>query len=289
MQLAGYRIDGVVGRGGMGVVYRATELALDRPVALKLIAPSLRTIARSTSASCASRASRPRSIIPGSSPSRKAGEGGRDLYLATRYAPGRAPIFGRSWPEAGTLPPERALAQPVRWPMRLDAAHGRRARAPRRKPGNVLVDASDHCYLCDFGLTKQLGDGGTTASGLLAGSLDYLAPEQIRRGKVDGRTDEYALACVLYECLSGAPPFRRDTEAQTLWAHMQEQPSSLPPTPSSPPFRPRARQGSCRALRDLCSVRRRRPFRARPRPVAYRGQEAPPCVSGAGSCWRAQP
>ena len=62
---------------------------------------------------------------------------------------------------------------------------------------------------------------------MLAGSLDYLAPEQIRRGQVDGRTDEYALGCVLYECLSGAPPFRRDTEAQTLWAHMQEQPTSL--------------------------------------------------------------
>ena len=95
------------------------------------------------------------------------------------------------------------------------------------KPGNVLVDASEHCYLCDFGLTKQLADGGTTGSGLLAGSLDYLAPEQIRRGEVDGRTDGYALGCVLYECLSGAPPFRRANEAQTLWAHMQEEPASL--------------------------------------------------------------
>jgi DNA-binding beta-propeller fold protein YncE len=95
------------------------------------------------------------------------------------------------------------------------------------KPGNILVDASEHCYLCDFGLTKQLTDGGTTGSGFLAGSLDYLAPEQIRRGEVDGRTDGYALGCVLYECLSGAPPFRRANEAQTLWAHMQEEPASL--------------------------------------------------------------
>jgi DNA-binding beta-propeller fold protein YncE len=99
------------------------------------------------------------------------------------------------------------------------------------KPGNVLVDASEHCYLCDFGLTKQLADGGTTGSGLLAGSLDYLSPEQIRRGEVDGRTDGYALGCVLYECLSGAPPFRRANEAQTLWAHMQEEPASLPAYP----------------------------------------------------------
>ena len=95
------------------------------------------------------------------------------------------------------------------------------------KPGNVLVDTADHCYLCDFGLTTQLVDGGTTATGRLAGSLDYLAPEQIRRGEVDGRADQYALACVLYELLSGAPPFRRETEAQTLWAHMQEEPTPL--------------------------------------------------------------
>jgi hypothetical protein len=108
------------------------------------------------------------------------------------------------------------------------------------KPGNVLVDAADHCYLSDFGLTTQLGAGGTTASGHLAGSLDYLAPEQIRRGDVDGRTDQYALACVLYELLSGAPPFRRETEAQTLWAHMQEEPPALPGHPELEPVLARA-------------------------------------------------
>ena len=224
-QLAGYRIDGVVGRGGMGVVYQATELALDRPVALKLIAPELahdrsfheRFLRESRLAASLDH--------PGILPVYAAGEAGGELYLATRYVDGtdlRAILA-----EERTLPPERALALVGQVAEALDAAHRRGLVHRDVKPGNVLVDASDHCYLCDFGLTKQLGDGGTTASGLLAGSLDYLAPEQIRRGKVDGRTDEYALACVLYECLSGAPPFRRETEAQTLWAHMQEEPPRL--------------------------------------------------------------
>src|SRR5918995_1454208 len=174
----------------MGVVYRATELALERPVALKLIAPEV--------------------------------DG--ELYLANRFVDG---TDLRALLEAGPLPPERALGLVGQVADALDAAHRRGLVHRDVKPGNVLVDASDHCYLCDFGLTKQLGDGGTTASGVLAGSLDYLAPEQIRRGEIDGRTDEYALACVLHECLSGAPPFRRDTEAQTLWAHMQEEPPRL--------------------------------------------------------------
>ncbi len=224
-QLAGYQIDGVVGRGGMGIVYRATELALDRPVALKLIAPELahdrsfreRFLRESRLAASLDH--------PGILPVYAAGEAGGELYLATRYVDGtdlRAILA-----EERTLPPERALALVGQVAEALDAAHRRGLVHRDVKPGNVLVDASDHCYLCDFGLTKQLGDGGTTASGLLAGSLDYLAPEQIRRGEVDGRTDEYALACVLYECLSGAPPFRRETEAQTLWAHMQEEPTSL--------------------------------------------------------------
>jgi branched-chain amino acid transport system substrate-binding protein len=90
----------------------------------------------------------------------------------------------------------------------------------------VLLDEAEHAYLTDFGVTKQLG-GASTDTGRVVGTLDYLAPEQIRGEAVDGRTDCYALACVLYECLSGAPPFRRETEGEVLWAHMQEQPAPL--------------------------------------------------------------
>src|SRR5918995_136385 len=159
----------------MGVVYRATELALERPVALKLIAPEV--------------------------------DG--ELYLANRFVDG---TDLRALLEAGPLPPERALGLVGQVADALDAAHARGLVHRDVKPGNVLVDAADHCYLSDFGLTTQLGAGGTTASGHLAGSLDYLAPEQIRRG----------------------------TEAQTLWAHMQEEPPALPGHPELEPVLARA-------------------------------------------------
>ena len=94
------------------------------------------------------------------------------------------------------------------------------------KPGNVLLDRDGHVYLTDFGITQQLG-GASTDTGRMVGTLDYLAPEQIRGDPVDARTDGYALGCVLYECLAGRPPFRRDTEAETMWAHMQEEPAPL--------------------------------------------------------------
>jgi serine/threonine protein kinase len=215
----------VVGRGGMGVVYRATELALDRPVALKLIAPELagdasfreRFLRESRLAASIDHA--------GILPVYTAGEADGELFLANRFVDGtdlRALLE-----EQGPLPAERALVLVGQVADALDVAHARGLVHQDVKPGNVLVDAADHCYLSDFGLTKQLRGGEATEAGLLAGSLDYLAPEQIRRGEVDGRTDQYALGCVLYELLLGAPPFRRQTEAQTLWAHMQEEPSRL--------------------------------------------------------------
>jgi hypothetical protein len=223
-QFAGYRIEGVVGRGGMGVVYRATEIALDRPVALKLIAPELagddsfreRFLRESRIAASIDHA--------GILPVYAAGEADGELYLATRFVPG---TDLRSLIDDGPLPAQRAIGLVGQVADALDAAHERGLVHRDVKPGNVLVDTADHCYLCDFGLTTQLVDGATTATGRLAGSLDYLAPEQIRQGEVDGRADQYALACVLYELLSGAPPFRRETEAQTLWAHMQEEPTPL--------------------------------------------------------------
>jgi serine/threonine-protein kinase len=236
-QLAGYRIEGVLGRGGMGVVYRATELALDRPVALKLIAPELagdasfreRFLRESRLAASIDHA--------GILPVYAAGDAGGELYLANRFVDGtdlRAVLAD------GPLAPERALALVGQVADALDAAHARGLVHRDVKPGNVLVDAVDHCYLSDFGLTTRLGADGTTATGRLAGSLDYLAPEQIRRDTVDARTDQYALACVLYELLSGAPPFRRETEAQTLWAHMQEDTPTLTGHPQLDPVLARA-------------------------------------------------
>jgi serine/threonine protein kinase len=251
-QLAGYRIDGVLGRGGMGVVFRATELALDRPVALKLIAPELAGDASFRERFL--RESRLAASIdhPGILPVYAAGEAAGELYLANRFVEGRD--LGALLEQEGPLAPERALELTGQVADALDAAHRRGLVHRDVKPGNVLVDAAEHCYLCDFGLTKQLGADSRTATGSLAGSLDYVAPEQIRRGNVDGRTDQYALACVLYECFSGTPPFRHYSEAQTLWAHVQEEPPPLVAHPELDPVLARALAKEPQERYESCSA-----------------------------------
>jgi protein kinase-like protein len=223
-ELAGYRIVGLIGRGGMGVVYRAQELALDRLVALKLIAPEL-----ADDASFRERFLRESRLAasldhPSILPVYAAGEADGELFLATRYVDGTD--LGTLLEREGPLSAARGLVLVGQVADALDTAHRLGLVHRDVKPRNILVGGADHCYLCDFGLATLVADGATTTRGLL-GSLDYLAPEQIRRGEVDGRTDEYALACVLYECLAGVPPFRRETEAQTLWAHMHEDPEPL--------------------------------------------------------------
>jgi streptogramin lyase len=229
--LADYRIDGVLGRGGMGVVYLATEQRLGRPVALKLVAPEL-----AGDRSFRERFLRESQVAasidhPGILPVYAAGESDGELYLATRFVDG---TDLRSVLDGGTLEPVRALALVGQVADALDAAHRRGLVHRDVKPANVLVDRADHCYLADFGLTTQLEAAGASP-GRLAGTLDYLSPEQIREEAVDGRSDQYALGCVLHESLSGAPPFRRATEAQTLWAHMQE---DAPPLTRHPELEP---------------------------------------------------
>jgi ABC-type branched-subunit amino acid transport system substrate-binding protein len=221
---AGYRVEAPLGRGGMGVVYRATDLSLERPVALKLIAPELAQDERFRERFLREPRIAASLDHPGVVPIYEAGEHEGQLYLAMRYVEGRD--LRAILREDGKLPPARALSILGQVAGALDAANRRGLVHRDVKPANVLLDEDDHAYLTDFGITKQLG-GASTDTGRLAGTLDYLAPEQIRGEPVDGRTDSYALACVLYECLSGAPPFRRETEAETMWAHMQEQPAPL--------------------------------------------------------------
>src|SRR5918992_1122366 len=221
---AGYRIESLVGRGGMGVVYRATDLSLERPVALKLIAPELAEDQRFRERFLREPRLAASLDHPNVIPIYEAGEHDGQLYLAMRFVEGSdlKSVLERE----GKLASERALAILAQVAGALDAAH-RRALVHRDvKPANVLLDEEGHVYLTDFGITKQLG-GASTDTGRLVGTLDYLAPEQIRGDPVDGRTDVYALGCVLYECLSGTPPFRRASEAETMWAHMRDQPAAL--------------------------------------------------------------
>jgi ABC-type branched-subunit amino acid transport system substrate-binding protein/DNA-binding beta-propeller fold protein YncE/predicted Ser/Thr protein kinase len=228
----GYRVEEVIGRGGMGVVFRAIDLSLERPVALKLIVPDLVQDERFRERFLKEPRRAASLDHPNVIPIYEAGERDGQLYLAMRYVEGsdlRTVVT-----EEGPLEPERALNVLGQIASALDAAHRRGLVHRDVKPANILLDEDAHAYLTDFGITKQLGDAATD-TGQMVGTLDYIAPEQIRGEGVDGRSDCYALACVLYQCLAGTPPFRRASEAETLWAHMQDEPPSLRGHPALDP------------------------------------------------------
>jgi streptogramin lyase/tRNA A-37 threonylcarbamoyl transferase component Bud32 len=223
-ELLGYRIERVLGRGGMSVVYLAEDLHLKRRVALKLLAPPLtedeafreRFLEESQLAASLDH--------PNVVPIYTAGESGDELYIAMRYVKGQdLKVLLRG----GALPPERAIRICSQVAEALDFAHERGLVHRDVKPSNVLLDPSEHVYLADFGLTKRLGEG-RTAEPALFGTIDYIAPEQIRGEEIDRRADVYALGCLLYECLVGSAPFRRGSDAATLFAHLEEDPPPLP-------------------------------------------------------------
>jgi streptogramin lyase/predicted Ser/Thr protein kinase len=217
---AGYRVTGVAGRGGMGVVYEAQQLDLQRPVALKLIAtPLARDEAfreRFVRESRAAAAIDHPNVIPVYS----AGEDDGRLYLAMRFVDGEdlRSLVQRE----GPLEPARAAAIIAQVGSALDAAHARGLVHRDIKPANVLLDR-DHAYLTDFGLTKRLtGETTMTGSGRWVGTLGYIAPEQIRGEAVDARADVYALGCLLFYVLTGVAPYRRDSDEATLYAHLHD-------------------------------------------------------------------
>ncbi|MGW1541595.1 serine/threonine-protein kinase [Streptomyces sp. NPDC002309] len=231
-QIAGYRIEQVIGRGGMAVVYRARDLRLDRTVALKLIAPE--RARDDTFRRRFAHESRVAAAIdhPHIVPIFEAGETDGVLYIAMRYVSGldlRAMLD-----REGALPVATALRIAVQVASALDAAHEHDLVHRDVKPGNILVAAGtdsehpEHIYLTDFGLTKKsLSLSGFTAAGEFVGTLDYMAPEQISGRPVDGRCDLYSLACVVYETLAGGPPFQREEDVALLWAHQYDQPPLL--------------------------------------------------------------
>jgi YVTN family beta-propeller protein len=235
--VAGYRIEAVAGQGGMGVVYKAIQLDLQRPVALKLIAPSLLSDANfrerfKREAQLAASIDHPNVI-----PVHEAGEIDGSLFLAMRYVEGTdlAALIDRD----SALEPRRAVRIAAQAAAALDAAHRRGLVHRDVKPANVLIDGDDeHVYLTDFGLTKHATEGAPlTKTGMFVGTLDYCAPEQIRGERSDHRADVYALGCLLFHSLTGRPPFERDSEVAKMYAHLND----APPAPSDvAPAVPRA-------------------------------------------------
>ncbi|MCQ4080024.1 serine/threonine protein kinase [Streptomyces sp. RB6PN25] len=233
-RIASYRIEQEIGRGGMAVVYRARDLRLGRTVALKLLSPELagndvfrkRFVHESQTAAAIEH--------PHIIPVFEAGEAEGVLFIAMRYVQGQdlRALLDRE----GRLPVQATTRIALQVASALDAAHAHALVHRDVKPGNILlaegVDAEhpEHVYLTDFGLTKKsLSLSGLTTVGQFVGTLDYVAPEQIEGKPVDGRCDVYSLACVVFEALTGAPPFRRDDDVALLWAHL----NAPPPSPSS--------------------------------------------------------
>jgi serine/threonine protein kinase len=226
--IGGYRIEAGIGRGGMGVVYRAEQLRLGRRVALKLIAPELAEDPEFRERF--ERESRIAASIehPNVIPVHEAGESDGVLFIVMRYVDGtdlRALLR-----DYGRLEPSRAAELVSQVAAALDAAHAYGLVHRDVKPANVLialVGGREHAYLTDFGLTKHLSSqGGMTKTGEVVGTIDYLAPEQIEGRPLDARTDVYALGCVLHQAVTGQVPYVRDSDVAKMYAHLSEPPPS---------------------------------------------------------------
>jgi hypothetical protein len=235
----GYTIESLLGRGGMGAVYLALHARLERKVALKVISPDLaddpdfrgRFLRESQLAASLDH--------PNVIPIYDADEVDGVLFLAMRYVDG--PSLQALIRQRGALPAADALRIAQQIGGALDAAH--RAGLVHRdvKPANILVaEAGAHLYLCDFGLAKHTSSRGATRTGFFLGTLDYCAPEQIQGLPLDGRADVYSLGAVLFHCLTGRPPYVRETEFAVLNAHLNDPPPALS---SIRPELPRALDG----------------------------------------------
>ncbi len=225
-----YQIDELLGRGGMGVVYRATQLTAGRSVALKLLRPEM-----TSDTMFAARFEREARLTkqlahPHIVPLADAGTHDGVLYMAMDYIDGVDLAYVIAVEDA--LHPRLAAAIVGQVGAALDSASELGLVHRDVKPANVLIETrggEPHVYLTDFGVSKHVSSqSGLTATGIWVGSIDYAAPEQLQSQAVDTRTDVYALGCLLYEALTGQVPFPRAREVDKMMGHLADP----PPRPS---------------------------------------------------------
>jgi predicted ATPase/predicted Ser/Thr protein kinase len=225
-EIAGYRIAGLLGRGGMGFVYEAEHQVLRRKAALKTLSPELgggeefreRFIRESQTVASIDH--------PNIIPIYDAGDLGGLVYIAMRYV--RGPDLEQLLEKTGPLEPQRALAILEQVAGALDSAHQHDIIHRDVKPPNVMIeDDSGRIYLMDFGIAKQSGARGMTQAGMFVGTVDYAAPEQIEAKEISPAADIYAFGGVLYQCLTGKKPYERDSDIAVMYAHMTEPPPKV--------------------------------------------------------------
>ena len=250
-EFAGYRVRSVLGRGGMSVVYQAENLRLSSVIALKVLAPELAADdvfrARFLEESRIAASLNHPNVIP------IYDMGSQDdlLYIAMRYVSGTD--MRQMIKKRGRILPATALFLVSQAGRALDAAHRKGLVHRDVKPGNLLIERGsddadpNHVYLADFGITKHaMSRSGLTSTGQFLGTIDYVAPEQIRGTSVLGQADQYSLGCVLYECLTGRVPFEKDLDAAIIWAHVEETPTM--PTVLRPELPPEVDEVFARVL-----------------------------------------
>ncbi len=281
--VAGYVLERLAGVGGMAAVYQARDERLGRVVALKLLAGDEAVRTRFVREARAVAAVDHPHIIPVYA----AGEADGMQFIAMRFVPGDT--LQGVIRVSGALPPRRAAGFTSPVASALDAAHAAGLVHRDVKPGNILVDARrggpEHPYLTDFGIARAMLSAGTlTVAGQFLGTPDYAAPEQINGQPVDGRADQYSLACVAFEMLTGTVPFKRELPIAVLYAHLSTPPPratsirpELPPAVDDVLARalaksPDERYATCAdfadALREALGLDPYDPSRAAPTPTA---------------------
>jgi len=259
---AGYEIESVVGAGGIGILYRARQVRLDRPVALKLVEagvardPVIRERLRREARMVAAL------DHPNVVPLYAAGEEDGTVYIVTRWVEGTE--LGAMIHAGGPLEPGRAARTAAQIASALEMAHEKGLVHRDVKPSNVILTPEGHVYLTDFGLAKRAETApGLTAVDQMLGTVDYVAPEQVEGSEPDPPGDVYALGCVLFEMLTGAPPFAEHRGGMAkMWAQVNA---------AVPPVRDRRPEVSP-ALEDVVKRAMAKEPGARPTAAAFRSR-----------------
>jgi serine/threonine-protein kinase len=224
-QIASYSIHERLGSGGTGTVFLATQLLLDRKVALKVLAPNL-----AEDAAFRERFVHESRVAAGLHHPNlvavyDAGEANGLLYIAMQYIAGGD--LGSLVRSNGPLASNLALTMITGVGAGLDAAHATGLVHRDVKPANILISTDERVYVSDFGIARSVAGDGLTRPGSFLGTTDYCAPEQIKGDEIDSRADVYALGAVLFYCLAGTPPFVADNEVEVLLAHLQAEPPKV--------------------------------------------------------------